>query len=51
MSNNSGKNKNLIIGALVVIVLGLGFLVYQNSTQKEGVSIEFSEDGVKIEEN
>ena len=50
MSNKSGGNKNLIIGALVVIILGVGIYLYQDS-QKEGVSIEFSDDGVKIEEN
>lgn len=50
MSNKSGENKNLIIGALVVVILGIGFYLYQDS-QKEGVSIEVSEDGIKIEEN
>jgi len=50
MSNKSGGNKNLIIGALIVVILGIGFYLYQDS-QKDSVSIEFSEDGVKVEEN
>ena len=41
MSNKSGGNKNLIIGALIVVILGIGFYLYQDS-QKDSVSIEFS---------
>ena len=49
MKNNS--NKNMLIGALIVVVLGLGYLVAKQSTQKKGVSIEVSEDGINIQEN
>ena len=49
MKNNS--NKNMRIGALIVVVLGLGYLVAKQSTQKKGVSIEVSEDGINIQEN
>lgn len=51
MADKSGGNKNMIIGALLVIVLGLGFMVYKNSQDKKGISIEVSEDGLSIEEN
>ncbi len=49
MANKS--NKNMLIGALIVVVLGLGFLVAKQTTQKKGVSIEVSEDGIAIQEN
>ena len=52
MSNNSPKNGNalyFIIGALLVIVLGLGFYVMNEKADKPGVNIEVSEDGIKID--
>jgi RsiW-degrading membrane proteinase PrsW (M82 family) len=40
----------LIIGALVVIVAGLGFYVYREETKPEGVSISIGEGGVQVQE-
>lgn len=52
MSNNSPKNGHalyFVIGALLVIVLGLGYYVMKEETDKPGVKIEVSEDGIKID--
>jgi len=41
----------LIIGALVVLVVGLGIYVYQEESEPSGVEIKIGEGGVSIEEN
>lgn len=41
----------LIIGALLVIVIGLGVYVYQEETKPAGVELKIGEGGVSIEEN
>ena len=51
MANNSGNNKNLIIGILVIALLGVGFVLMKKSQEPKGLSIEVSEDGIKIDGN
>ncbi|MGB3500279.1 MAG: hypothetical protein WBA44_01555 [Mesorhizobium sp.] len=41
----------LIIGALLVIVAGLGFYVWQEQSKPEGVQIQIGPDGLKVEQN
>jgi len=51
MADNSGGNRGLyfIVGALVVAVIGLGYLMFAPSEQAD-LEIDFS-DGIKIETN
>ncbi len=39
-----------IVGALVVLVAIGGYYIYNQEADKPGVSIEISEDGVKIDD-
>jgi hypothetical protein len=41
----------LIIGALVVIVVGLGIYMWKEEQKKPGVEISIGKDGVKVEGN
>ena len=50
MSNNNGS-KNMIIGALLVIALGLGGYVLYQQSQEPDLSISVSEDGIDISGN
>ncbi|WP_164901818.1 hypothetical protein [Neorhizobium lilium] len=45
------NNLYFIIGALFVVVLGLGFYVYHEQTKPKGVDISIGQDGVKVEGN
>ncbi len=45
------NNLYFVIGALFVIVLGLGFYVYHEETKPKGVDISIGENGVKVQEN
>lgn len=49
MNNRSGLY--MIIGALVVVVIGLGIYVYQEESEPSGVEIKIGERGVSVEEN
>ena len=40
-----------IIGALVVVVAGLGYYVYQEKQQEHSVQLKLGKDGVAIEKN
>lgn len=47
-------NKNtlyLLIGALVVVVIGLGVYVYREESKPSGVELKIDENGVSIEQN
>ncbi len=47
-------NKNtlyLLIGALVVVVIGLGAYVYREESKPSGVELKIDESGVSIEQN
>lgn len=48
MSRNS---MYALIGALVVVVIGLGIYVYQKESQPSGVELKIDESGVTIEQN
>jgi hypothetical protein len=49
MSRNNGLD--LIIGAFVVAVIGLGTYVYQEEQKPDGVELTIGQNGVSIEEN
>ncbi|MDB2439126.1 hypothetical protein N9W89_10450 [Hellea sp.] len=52
MANNSGdggKGIYFIVGALVVAVLGLGFMVMQGQGDKPDLAISVSEDGIEVD--
>ncbi len=50
-SGNGGKGLYMIVGALIVVVLGLGYIVTQGQADKPDLAIEFSEDGIDIDSN
>ncbi|GHD06232.1 hypothetical protein ACFOEZ_02580 [Tianweitania populi] len=41
----------LLLGALLVVVIGLGIYVYREESQPEGVQIQLNENGVSVKEN
>lgn len=41
----------LVIGALAVVVIGLGIYVYQEESKPSGVEIKIGEGGVSVEED
>ena len=41
----------LLIGALVVVVIGLGAYVYREESKPSGVELKIDESGVSIEQN
>lgn len=41
----------LVIGALVVLVIGLGIYVLQEESEPAGIEMRIGEDGISIEEN
>jgi hypothetical protein len=41
----------LVIGALAIVVVGLGIYVYQEESKPSGVEIQIGEGGVSVEEN
>lgn len=48
---NRSNGLYLVIGALVVLVIGLGVYVYQEESKPDGVELSIGRDGVKIQEN
>lgn len=52
MSNKNNKGLYFIIGALVVAVLGLGYMyISGQSADKPTLSIDVDDDGIDIETN
>ncbi|GAA3077206.1 hypothetical protein GCM10010520_25340 [Rhizobium viscosum] len=49
MNRNSGLY--LVIGALVVMVVGLGAYIYHEESKPEGIEMTIGKDGVSIEQN
>ncbi|WP_315925110.1 hypothetical protein [Mesorhizobium sp. SP-1A] len=41
----------LVIGALVVVVLGLGIYVYKEETKPQGVELKIDDKGISIQQN
>lgn len=50
-SGNGGKGIYMIVGALIVAVLGLGYMVMQSQADKPDLAIEVSEDGIDVDTN
>lgn len=48
---NRNNNLYLIIGALVVLVIGLGIYVYREESKPQGVQINMGEGGITVEED
>jgi RsiW-degrading membrane proteinase PrsW (M82 family) len=47
-------NKNLLylaLGALLIVVVGLGVYIYQEETKPQGLEIQIDQSGISIEEN
>ncbi len=44
------NNLYLIIGALVVIVVGLGFYVYREESKPKGIELSIGQNGIKVQE-
>jgi hypothetical protein len=41
----------LVIGALIVLVIGLGIYVIREESEPAGIEMRIGEDGISIEEN
>ncbi|MBA8878786.1 hypothetical protein [Phyllobacterium myrsinacearum] len=41
----------LIIGGLTVLVVGLGFYIYDQNTKPAGIELKIGEGGVSIQQN
>ena len=41
----------LIIGGLIVILIGLGYYVYDKEAKPDGIELRIGEDGISIKEN
>jgi hypothetical protein len=41
----------LIIGALVVVVIGLGIYVWREESKPKGVELRIDESGISVQEN
>ncbi len=40
-----------VVGALVVVVVGLGFYVYHQETKPEGIELKIDDNGISIQKN
>ena len=50
--NTSGKGLYFVLGALVVGVLGMGFMMYSGqSADKPDLSIEITDKGLEVDSN
>ncbi|MBB3317074.1 MULTISPECIES: hypothetical protein [unclassified Rhizobium] len=47
---NSRNGLFLIIGALLVVVVGLGVYIYREQSKPSGVDISIGEKGISVEE-
>ncbi len=45
------NNLYLIIGALIVVVAGLGAYVYHQETKPKGIEMNIGPNGVSVQEN
>ncbi|MDX8514363.1 hypothetical protein [Mesorhizobium captivum] len=41
----------LIIGALVVVIIGLGVYIYREQTRPKGVELKIDDKGISIQQN
>jgi hypothetical protein len=49
LNRNSGLY--LVIGALVVVVVGLGAYIFHEESKPEGIEMSIGKNGVSIEQN
>jgi hypothetical protein len=52
-SGRANMNQNmlyLIIGGLIVLVLGLGFYIYDQNTKPAGIELKIGESGVSVQQ-
>ncbi|TCL70328.1 hypothetical protein [Rhizobium sp. BK251] len=47
---NRSNSLYLVVGALLVVVVGLGAYVYHEETKPKGIEMSIGENGVQIEE-
>ncbi|MBW6420449.1 hypothetical protein KX729_03270 [Rhizobium sp. XQZ8] len=45
------NNLYLVIGALMIAVIGLGFYVYREESKPKGVELSIGQNGIKLQEN
>ncbi len=45
------NNLYLVIGALVIVIAGLGAYVIREESKPSGIEMSISENGIKVEEN
>lgn len=48
---NRSNNLYFLIGALLVLVIGMGIYIYKKERQPDGVNISIGSEGVKVEGN
>lgn len=41
----------ILVGALIVVVIGLGIYIFQEQSKPSGVEIRLNESGISIQEN
>ncbi len=41
----------ILVGALIVVVIGLGIYIWQEQSKPSGVEIRLDESGISIQEN
>lgn len=41
----------ILVGALIVVVIGLGIYIWQEQSKPSGVEIRLNESGISIQEN
>lgn len=41
----------LIVGALIVVVVGMGIYIWREQTKPEGVEIRLDQNGLSVQEN
>ena len=41
----------ILVGALIVVVIGLGIYIWQEQSKPSGVEIKLNESGISIQEN
>lgn len=44
------NNLYLVIGALVAVVIALGFYVYREESKPKGVELSIGQNGIKLQE-
>jgi hypothetical protein len=48
---NRSNGLYMIIGALVVVIIGLGTYLYREQTKPEGIQMSIDKNGISVEQN